>query len=305
MKYKSFILFSLIWVGMSILILSIFVHYAVLNNPLFQQSQQRVSESRIGAEIVFIGDSSLGEGLNEGLFEELSGMKTTNLSLTSRAHNFAATYNMIRHTLDNNPKVKYIVIMQSPLAWNYNFATLGYCSTLDRLDSKMAIEFGFINRFTCFTHEYMDLSQISTTWKQQQRGYKGNNEIPNGNVVHKTYRNGGKNIFKEMEQNRFYQLGTISADVKSQFTMIDTYLEQKNVTVLYVQGSLHQDLAKKYVSTIAQQHEIIKKLKNITLIEHYLYPKNSNMGDTPSHVDISYKDTATEYYFSILKPYLR
>lgn len=303
MKHKHFAIFSLIWIAASVLLLSQLVHYSLLDNPLFRQSEQRVSEAALPSDIVFVGDSSLGEGLNEHLFERLSGMKTANLSLTSRAHNFAATYNLIRHTLHSNPNVKYIVIMQSPLAWNYDFAVLGYCSTLSRLDSNAAIRLGFINRFTCVTHEYMDLSQIGTTWQQKRRGYNA----PAGGTlpVKKTYKNRGKDIVTEIRQNRFYQLGHISADVSKELKMIDTYLEDKNVTIFYVQGSLHQDLANRYLPTLARQHEMVKKLKHVTLVEHYLYPENSDMGDTPSHVDISYKDTATEYYFSILKPYLR
>ena len=48
-----------------------------------------------------------------------------------------------------------------------------------------------------------------------------------------------------------------------------------------------------------------KKLKNINFIEEYLYPSNENMGETENHVDISYKLKSTEFYYSILKDYIK
>ena len=52
--------------------------------------------------------------------------------------------------------------------------------------------------------------------------------------------------------------------------MIDDYLKNKNIKVLYVQGILHYELYLKYSVVINKQHELIKKPKNINFIKEYL-----------------------------------
>ncbi|MBN2783151.1 MAG: hypothetical protein JXQ66_07930, partial [Campylobacterales bacterium] len=234
----------------------------------------------------------------EKLFSDLIGLKTLNLSLTADAHSFGATYNMIRHTIKNNKDVKYIIIMQTPMIWHKEFVVGGYCSTLGDLNSDKVIELNFIDRFECFKFNYLNISEVYTSMKQKAVDQiRQNHQIP-------TYKNGGRDIFKEINNNKYASLSKIGKTKIDEIKMIDKYLEDKSVKVLYIQGTLHYQLSEKYKEAIAKQQEILKGLKNITFVEKYIYPKNEVMGNSENHVDISYKDESTRFYFNALREYI-
>jgi hypothetical protein len=284
-----------------IIALALLVNYSVTTHPLYIKSQKRVVESKQNSEIVFVGDSSLGYGLDEVYFSKLmKGKSVSNLSLTAGGHSLAATYNMIRQTLKNNNNVKFIIIMQTPSVWSTGFVEGGYYSTLNGLNSDEVIKQHFIeDKLSQFRYKYLNINSIFETYTQKQKNKKAKNRPL------RTYKNGKKDIYKEMKIDKYiHKLGKIGATKEAEIKMIDNLIKDKNIKVLYVQGTLHYQLSKKYAKNIKKQHKILKKLKNIQFIENYLYPKNYQMGTTINHVDASYKRTSTEFYFHILKKYL-
>jgi len=301
MHHKKFVLTTLLITVIMIIALALFVNYSVTSHPLYMKSQKKIVESKKNSEIVFVGDSSLGYGLDEVYFSELvKGRTVSNLSLTAGGHSLAATYNMIRQTLKHNKNVKFIIIMQTPSVWSTSFVEGGYYSTLNGLDSKEVIKRHFIeDQFSEFKYKYLNINSIFETYTQKQKNKRAKKRAI------KTYKNGKKDIYKEMEINKYvHKLGKIGATKEIEIEMIDNLVKDKNIKVIYVQGTLHYQLSKKYNKNIKRQHEILKRLKNIKFIEQYLYPKNHNMGTTLNHVDATYKKTSTKFYFHLLEKYL-
>ena len=302
MTSKKFVITTLTFTLMTTISLSLLVNYSVTTHPLYLKSQERIIDSKQNSEIVFVGDSSLEYGLDAPYFSELTqGRSVSNLALTAGGHSLAGTYNMIRQTLKHNKKVKFIIIMQTPSVWSTKFVEGGYYSTLNNLNSKEVIKLNFIeDEFSNFRYSYLNINSILETYTQKQKNKRAENRPP------KTYKNGKKDIYKEMQINKYiHKLGKIGKTKEIEIKMIDNLIKDKNITVLYVQGTLHYQLSKKYAHIIERQHKIIRELKNIQFIESYLYPKNHQMGTTLNHVDESYKKISTEFYFNILKKYLK
>jgi len=321
MNNKKFVLTVCLIVVVLIISLSQFINQATVNHVLYKLSQKHIKQSNKKNEIVFIGDSSLGTGINSAYFSKLSKMKVSSLPLSAGGHNLGATYNMIRHVVNNNNELKALVIMQAPSIWNEDFNLPGFCSTLNDLDSIEAKKLKLIGSYDCFKFHYFNIRAIYDAYRQnkaeskrqenrkQRKEKKISNETQNNekenNLITtvKTYKNNGVDIKLELKLNIHNRLNIIAKSKESEINMIDRYLENKNVKVLYLQGTLHNQLALKYSNSIKRQHAILKKLKNIIFIEKFLYPKNENMGDAENHVDTSYKSKSTEFYYDAIKEF--
>ncbi len=296
MSNKLFLKLFFILSILSAIVLFYLSYIGYSKDKLVIKSQARVEKSKNSSKVVFIGDSSLEHGLDEKYFSKLVNKNVSNLALTAGAHNLSGTFNMIRNVIKNNKNVEYIIIMQNPSIWQSGFSEGGYCSTLDELTNDEVIERNFMEKFGCFKYKYMNVKLI-------KKAIKGDKEKKN--EIQKTYKNGLLDIYKELADNEFINYQKINSLKEKELEMIDDYLKNKNIKVLYVQGTLHYELYLKYSEIINKQHELIKKLKNINFIEEYLYPSNENMGETENHVDISYKLKSTEFYYSILKDYIK
>ena len=299
MKFKTW--FSLVGASIAVIltILGSTVHFSTTNNILYQQGQTRLKEiaSNKDAEVVFLGDSSLANGINNELFARFSGKKVLNLWTTGGGHNLAATYNLMRHVLNDLHRVETIVIMHTPSVYGYDFLLGGYFSTLGDLDSSVPFQLNLLS--------YKDFAEFYLMNLQSISEYLAMREAHGGNTAREpwTFKNGKLKRPLNQLQTEYLRIGETKED---ELKMIDNLLDERDITVVYIQGPLHRDVYNKYHEIIADQQALIKKsLRHITFIEKYLYPENENMGNTIDHVDRSYKDTATQFYYENLKPYIR
>ena len=65
-----------------------------------------------------------------------------------------------------------------------------------------------------------------------------------------TYKNGLLNINEELNNNKYIDYELINSSKNKEFKMLDDYLQDKNVKVFYIQGTLHYDLYQKYSNVI-------------------------------------------------------
>lgn len=295
MSNKSFLKLFFILSIITTLISFYLSFFGYSKDNLVIKSKERVEQTKDNSQIVFVGDSSLEYGLDENYFSKLINKKVSNLALTAGAHNLSGTFNMIRNVVKNNNNIKYIIIMHNPSIWSHDFSEGGYCSTLDDLENTEVIKNTFINEFECFRYKYMNIKFIKKSFKQSKERKKEKY----------TYHDGLLDIKDKLSNNEFIEYGKINLLKYKEIKMIDDYLENKDIKVIYVQGTLHKEVYLKYSEVIKKQHDILKNLKNITFVEQYIYPLNENMGDAENHVHESYKLKSTEFYYSILKDYLK
>ena len=304
MKKKTFVLSVLITTFILLLILTQSIHYATTNNGLYKAGQKRIQKSYEKNDVVFLGDSSLGAGIDIDYFSELASNDKiyANLAATRR-EGFISTYNMIRQIVKNNKNIKTIVMVHSPVIWTEPFSLGGYCTSIGGLNSDKIQSLGLAYKYDCIYYKYGNITALKDIFKQMKNtkeSKKINNTIKIDNKI-KTYKNRKKNIQKELKLNAHAKYAKISLSSLIEIRMIDEYLKDKKVKVLYIQGSFHRDVYEKYKKIIQRQQQVLKSLQNIKFIEKYLYPKSQDMGDSINHVDFTYKKEATKFYFEALK----
>lgn len=297
MTDKKFVFLFLFLSSFSLIIMSASVFYALTLHPLYIKGQDRIQQSQGDFEIAFVGDSSVEWAINADLFGELSGMRTQNLGLTAEGHNFSGTYNIIRHLINRpSDKPKYIIIMNSLTAWDNEFEIGGYCSTLNQLSSKPPLGAGLIEKWDCFKFKYLNLKQIWMTIHQLYYDYSQSE-----NLEMKTFRNGGISWKSVIESNVLANLHEVGATKVAELKLLDRQLNNSGIKVIYLQGPLHAQVADLFEDTLSEHHVILRSLKNIEFIEHYLYPPNKDMGNSISHVSPDVKDEVTKFYFTLLE----
>lgn len=298
MKFKKWFLTVSILTFSLLILLGSLVYLSTTQNLLYQQGQTRIQDitSNKDAEVVFLGDSSLANAINNEFFEQLSNKKVLNLSLTGGGHNLASTYNLLRHIVKEKKKIKTIIIMHTPSVYGYDFLLGGYFSTLGDLDSDIARKNGLLSYKDFLAFYVLNLPSIKEYFTMRQVETNQHNAEP------WTFKNGKLTRPINQLQREYLKIG---ASKKTELKMIDNLIKDKNITVVYIQAPLHHDVSTKYQDIIKQQQNLIKKtFKNITFIELYTYPKNEHMGNTIDHIDKSYKNTITKLYYDRLKQYL-
>jgi hypothetical protein len=96
-------------------------------------------ESQPVPDIVFVGDSSLGNAIDVGEVERLTGMTAVNLALTG-AYGFAGDYNVLRRVLSKG-RPKAVVFMHSPDALSRPLEHEGYLQTFVHSEDLLDVPF--------------------------------------------------------------------------------------------------------------------------------------------------------------------
>jgi len=297
MKFKTWFLIMSLFSILLITILGTLVYISTTHNILYLQGQSRIKEikSHPNTEVVMLGDSSLANAINNKLFSQLSGKKVLNLWTTGGGHNLSATYNLLRHVLKELHHVQTIIIMHTPSIYGYDFLLGGYYSTLGTLDSTVPFENNLLHYKDNVSFYFLNLNSIPEYFKMKK--------VQHQNTKPYTFHNGKIKRPLNKTQTEYLKIGKTK---ETELRIIDSLLTDKNITVVYIQGPLHHDVYDKYHDIISKQQLMIKKtFKHITFINTYFYPENINMGNTIDHVDKSYKDTATKFYYQQLKEYIK
>ena len=96
---------------------------------MFAYQLNKLKTPRAGdAQIVFVGDSSLGNAINSGEFGALAKLPATNLALTGQ-FGFAGSYNMVKRAVAST-RVNTVVIMQTPDMMTRSQSMEGYLYTM-------------------------------------------------------------------------------------------------------------------------------------------------------------------------------
>jgi hypothetical protein len=79
--------------------------------PLLAYQLEKLDRSA-GFDTVFVGDSSLGNAIDVGTFDRLTGRRSVNLALTG-LFGYAGSYNMLRRAVETEPGLRTVVIIQA------------------------------------------------------------------------------------------------------------------------------------------------------------------------------------------------
>jgi hypothetical protein len=79
--------------------------------PLLAYQLEKLDRSA-GFDTVFVGDSSLGNAIDAGTFDRLTGRRSVNLALTG-LFGYAGSYNMLRRAIDREPGLRTVIVIQA------------------------------------------------------------------------------------------------------------------------------------------------------------------------------------------------
>ncbi len=253
-------------------------------------------------ELIVVGDSSGGNGIDAAHLSELSGLTSANLTLNG-SFGLIGSYNMIRHALETQPDLEVVVIINTPDTWSREFNEEAYLSTLYELPH---IDFYsvFLGKYhqDSFKHLF-NPKEIVWYIQYQLYGTLKLKDIENDYIkqADEKYSNGG----------RTYEDGAsiISSEVNWKhlriFELTGELCDSHKLTCIFINGPMHERF---YDENSEAIHTILAKIKNtdgITVIDTiFTYPEEK-MGDSEDHVDPQYKNENTKVYFESIEDLIK
>ncbi len=267
-----------------------------------QHQTQKLEEADEDIDTIFVGDSSLGNAINEELFTTLHGEETMNLALM-QGYGMMGSLQMAAYATALHPEIRNIVFFQTIKIWSGSFdherfLELEHATSRD-VDAtaffgwRMAFE--RVRHYTNF-REYVRFAKYVSGHAFDQKAFE-NGYIQQSRA---TYRSGDINPKKQ----EFVE--AIHPDMEKAYALIDAFCKAKSVNCVFVYGPIHEEiynrLSPQYrerIATVLDTAQSLTPLSDITTLT------NEYMGDEMSHVHVVYKDILTNTYFEKLAPLLK
>jgi hypothetical protein len=253
-------------------------------------------------ETILVGDSSAGNAIDAGLFTELSGQYTLNLAL---AGSFASgsNFNFIRYFKREAPNLKNIIIMQTLDSWRRPFSKQGYFETLRYVGFPQQNSPIFPSRVEYL--EYVtDVKGVGQLFRKAFSRKKPRRQVDpvSGFVLQHGER--FSNGLREIHSNEWLREDMDEGN-KTMFSVLDDLCSRDSINCIYVHGPIHTVLVQDSPSTIEHINRFIRSSKTIISLTKVFHYSDSQMGDSPDHVDPSIKKDVTKEYHEAIKEYLK
>jgi hypothetical protein len=283
-KIKNYLIIKISFLFLIFLIFNFLIFFS--KHLGFRSLQQelvnhQISKIKIDQKIVFLGDSSLGHGINAQLWSKLSGEKTSNLALTGN-FSFAGAYAMLDEIIKRNKKLETVVIMSNVYSWQENIKFSGY----DYIKDQKNVFLKYLNyidkNIFPIKSFYFDL-----LFKKKSENYS--NLITNDFMKH------GRKINKDTKV--YFNLESFN-DKKSFFLKkIINYCKRFNIECIYFHGPLYEKSCifenAKFFSRINKELEDI----DIPHFEKIECLNFDQISDTIYHPSANTKNYLTKKYF--------
>lgn len=127
-KIKKYLLIKVSLIFLVFLFFNLFVLLA--NNLGFKSLQQELVNYQLkkinkNNQTIFLGDSSLGHGINSKLWSELSNKSSSNIALTGN-FSFGGANIILEKILKKRKKIETVIIINNVYAWQENIKHSGY-----------------------------------------------------------------------------------------------------------------------------------------------------------------------------------
>jgi hypothetical protein len=246
------------------------------------------------ADIIFVGDSSLGNSINANLFGSLSGTKTLNLAL-SGTYGLGASYNMIRRSVEtNHPKV--VIVMQSLKTMKRPEAAAGYFFTTDHPDwaDLSPIELAKV---------YLSYRAASETIIEIRRnGLKRMATAMTGDYVPQQIH--GTDRLKPAVEAAGEPLlpGMLSREQLRFVKRIGEFCKAQDLTCLYANGPIYDGYCKASAAYMTALNDAVEAAGLTVVKGTPLCVPIDEVGDAVDHVKPDFKDDYTRRYFAAIAP---
>lgn len=264
------------------------------NRVLFNYQLGKLTQAK-DTQVVLIGDSSLGNAIDANYFSHLTGLPTLNLALT-RLHGYAGSYNMLKHTINNCPKLHTAVLVQTIDMLSYPIYYKGYTDTSPKLSELFKFEFSHQKKIIT---QYLTIKNQLNTKLQMELGL----QKLDTDIIRNDYIKQGKKI---NTKNINTQLDTSSINLNKLYFLkkIKKLCFHNNIQLLYIAGPVFKDRYEQSEDYVNKTFYLINQ-QHISTISELVLMANSEIGDSPNHVKPEYKKKFTEKYANILTKYIK
>ncbi|MBF0380250.1 MAG: hypothetical protein HQL69_04480 [Magnetococcales bacterium] len=257
-------------------------------------------ENLDGEEILFLGDSSLGNAIDAKLFTEISNKKSINLSL-SGSFGFAAPLNLLRRAIEKT-QVKTVVLFYHGAHMTTGPAYMQYLQSVYSFTNDFA-EYSIREVARLLFNPQM-LSNIAQWWWRRAKGEKVYEIDFSHDYVPQLQRMNAEKTFK-----KYVDMPIAVEDFKPEklfyLKRIAKLCKDENLRCIHVHGPIIKprcDNSKPYFNL---EHSKLKAEDGLTVITDLVCMPKSDLGDTIAHIHPGVKDKYTRIYYEKLKPFIR
>lgn len=304
-KPKKFflILLNLILLVFSISIFSKFIDLEITDNDVirnYQIEKLKVNSGKL--DTIILGDSSSGNGFNSKYFNQLSGLNSLNLSLTGSWGIFGSI-GMIKEAQKYNSNIKNVIIIHSLSIYNRDISKEALL-TLFPIDET--IKFIGMNEWLGY---YLNLDEYIWNLKYFVKKFilkkPLNWEIDYKNDYIKQNINKFSNnkIQPKFDDNQKYL--KISNDKIEEILYLNNFCKNYFLNCIFLNGPMHEDLIE-YINSPEDfiLQNLLDKFENVIYVPDLFLYSNFKMGDSSSHIDVSFKNESTHNFYFKIKEYL-
>jgi len=248
-------------------------------------------------DTVFIGDSSLGNGIDSAHFDELSGRRSLNLALTGM-HGVEGSANMLKRALRLHPEIRNVVVVQTADMLQRPASPEGFLYSLDWAHWKEdAGEGGWREKATLVSSAFAVLGSTEvykTFWKRLRA------TAPPGGYVDRDYiRQGAAAVVRpELARELRAEINPRKLEALEQLAR---FCRERKLNLVYAHGPLYEGV---YARSRGYFDLVEKELaaRNIPLLPEVMTATADQMGDTADdHIAGPHKKQFTERYFRALR----
>lgn len=249
---------------------------------LFDYQRKKASSSN--TEIIFVGDSSLGNSIDSETFSTLSNSRTNNYALTGK-FGFKGSLYMAKQA--ENPNLKTVIFMQTLYMFTLDVATVYVPSS-----KVLGLDISVFN-FSAFKEFFIAIKRKAFKQNHDKKELTFKNDY-----IEQKLPNSPDLIYDSLK------LKNIKLKKAKELYKISSYCQSKKLNCIYIHGPMVEDVcmnSKEYIEAVNQL--VIQSGLKLARAEPVCIPKDK-LGDAKDHVRSQFKKDYTKQFFEILAPHL-
>jgi len=276
-----------------------------VNGPILAYQLAKLDQA-LDVDTVFVGDSSLGNGLDAAYFDQLVGTCSLNLALTG-SHHFSGTLNMIRRALASSRKIRQVVVVQSLWVWGGASSYDGYVSTVGgfwSVPGDLIVNLRLVRQFL-FKHLDVRSAVAPKNFLPALRyavtGERGQVTDATTFATFDYQSSEGRFLLGRYDNQPKPQL---NPDAGRFLRQIGVLCQQRQIRCLYIHGPIYADAVASWRGVLPSINDRIVA-SGVTLVEPGLIVfGDADRGDTEFHIHPTAKRAFTRRYAELIAPYL-
>ena len=299
-KRKSKLFVKLISITIFILLIfSYILHildFRITDNDVIKKYQLSKIDSKEFSDIntIFVGDSSSGNSLNSLYFDNLTGLKSQNLSLTG-SWGLVGSLGMIKKALEKNKNIKNIIIVQTLDIWKRDFSKE---SILELFEINQQFQILDINSIIGYN---FNLKEIKWHLSHFFRFIKLHKIDFEHDYIYQKEKKYSNSMLQVKEKDIFDDI-SISKGKIIELEILDDYCKNNSLNCIFMNGPIHNKTIKNPKSLLSYLSSKVKKrFKYIKYYKNIFSYEGFKIGDSLDHIDIKYKNESTLDYFNLIK----